>query len=98
MGVKATRISSKPTDANTWNCALIYGHCVQNGKLRMKSGTSNGNDMSDEIKIVLPEVFEKTQNCKNIRQPLAAKIMKEASDFAATETELADKLTCWEEP
>ena len=39
----------------------------------MNSGTSNGNDMSDEIKAVFPEVFEKTQNGKNIRQPIPLK-------------------------
>ena len=63
----------KPTVASTLNCALIYGYCIQNGKLRMNSGTSNGNDMSDEIKAVFPEVFEKTRNGKNIRQPIPLK-------------------------
>ena len=55
---------------STLNCALIYGYCIQNGKLRMNCGTSDGNDMSDEIKAVFPEVFEKTRNGKNIKQPI----------------------------
>ena len=33
--VKATRFSSEPIGESTLNCALIYGHCIQNGKLRM---------------------------------------------------------------
>ena len=67
------RISSAQTGASTLNCALIYGYCIQNGKVRMNSSTSNGNDMLDEIKAVFQEVFEKTQNGKNIRQPIAVK-------------------------
>ena len=63
----------KPTGASTLNCALIYGYSIQNGKLRMNSGTFNGNDMPDEIKAVFPEVFEKTRNGKNIRQPIPLK-------------------------
>ena len=48
-------------------------YCIQNGKVRMNSGTPNGNDMSDEIKTVFPDFFEKTQHCKNIRQPIPFK-------------------------
>ena len=63
----------KPTGASTLNCALIYGYCVQNGELRMNSGTFNGNDMPEEFKEVFPEIFEKTRIEDKIWQQIPLK-------------------------
>jgi len=43
------------------NCALIYGYSIQNEKIRLNSGTFNGTQMPDEMKRMLPEVFNATR-------------------------------------
>ena len=52
----------KGTGESKLNCALIYGYSIQGGKLRMNSGTFNGNNMPDRMEKVFPEVFRKTRD------------------------------------
>merc|ERR1712157_453252 len=56
----------KESGSKTLNCALIYGYSIQNNDLRMNSGTFNGNDMPEEMKIAFPEIFTKTRNGEKI--------------------------------
>jgi len=51
-------------------CKLIYGYSVQGGRLRLNSGTFNGNTMPDEMRTAMPSIFASTRRGKKIRHSL----------------------------